>query len=247
MSRNTIKSQVTPASLFAKHADTIGLLATSVNGLKQATDTIASAKEVQAKCMESIKLCIKALRGDRVQLGDARTCPFTQALADTFAGFGLSKGTISNYLVDIKKAVNKGEPFVLNSARKAAEARKAEAEKAKAIEQGRTGPADIIPPASESRAGSKVKVHTEETIAAAQECCDPFTERDSSNGAPVQVQPNTRTHARISENIQITRKYLEALAVDLGAINMKLNQTKIEALRDVLNGIEAEVIEAMKR
>lgn len=237
---NTIKSQATPAALFAKHADTITLLATSVHGMKQAGDTIASAKEVQAKCMESIKLCIKALRADKVTLGDARTCMFSRAMVDTFESFGLSKGTVSNYLVDVKRAINKGEAFVLNSARKAAEARKAEAAKSQAIEAAKSGPADLVPPAAESKAGDNVKVHTADTITEVQE-------RDSSNGEPVQVAPNATKHERAKALCAAIKPMLGDLFLLAGAMNMKGNQAALTAIAEELSRIESEIVDAMKR
>jgi hypothetical protein len=248
-SRNNVTSQVTPASMLAKHSDTLTLLATSMYGMKQATDTIQSAKELQTKSMETVKLCIRALRADKVMLGDARNCGFTKALSDTFEAFGLSKGTVSNYLVDVKRAVNKGEPFVLNSARAASEAKKKEAAKQAAIVAALQCPADIVPPASESREGSNVKTHTNDTVRETldQDSYDPFTDRDSSNGSPVQVNPNASVHQQISGTIQALRAPLTHLFNLLGQTHQKSNQEAITAIREELNRIEQETLEAMKR
>lgn len=249
--RNNIKAQISPAALFAKHADTIKLLATSVHGMKQASDTIESAKAIQAKCIESIKAAVKALRADKITMGDARTCAFTKAMADTFVGFGLTKGTVSNYLVDVKRAVNEGKDFVLNSARKAAEAKKAADAKAalaaqvatqtsQAVADAMAGPADLIPPAAECREGQKVKLHSDESLEHARS-------EDGNNGPDVQKLPVPEVYQRVVSRSKSVRDVLGAVCTDLRDINMLLNKRKVETILEILVDIENEVLEASVR
>jgi hypothetical protein len=249
--RNNITSQTkaSPAALFAKHADTIKLLASSVHGMKQANDTIESAKAVQAKCVESIKLAVKALRADKVVMGDARNCPFTRGMADTFAGFGLAKSTVSNYLVDVKRAVNEGETFTLNSARKAAEAKKAAAEKAAAlaataaeqsaaVKEAMQGPADLVPPAAESREGQNVKLHTNDTVNYARN-------EDGNNGPDVQHLPSTTAHDKVVANLRVAHTCLGTVAAGLRSLNMRLSSEEVESMQEAVRSIEQQVLAAL--
>lgn len=249
---NAVKSQATPAALFAKHADTLVLLATSVHGMQTAKSIIESATESKAKCMEAIKLCVKALRADKVTIGalsrkdkvtgEIKTigCQFADAIATTLSKLGVQDRTITNYVSEVRKAVNTGSAFTLNSAREAAKAREAEAKKREAIEAAKTGPATLVPPAAESKAGDNVTVHTHDTIAEVQE-------RDTSNGAPVQVQPNATKHERAKALCVAIKPMLGDLFLLAGAMNMKGNQAALTAIAEELSRIESEIVDAMKR
>jgi len=230
-SRNNITSQVTPASLLAKHSETLTAMAQAVDGMAQANKAIEAGKETMASCRALFERCTKSLRGDKIKVGASRrTCGFAAYFYDQLIGLGIKPNTANNYLTSFRMSVNEGRAFTLNASRDGVAKKK-----------------EIIPPAAESTAGSNVKVHTPDTVRMVQEGSDPFTERDSSNGGDVAVPPNTAIHNQISQCIQANRAHLDHLFMLLGNVHMRGNQDAIAAIREELSRIESEVLEAAKR
>ena len=230
-SRNNITSQVTPASLLAKHSETLKTMAQAIVAMAEVSKVIDSAKDRLTKTKDTIEKCAKSLRGDKVKMGASRrTCGFASALYDDLMGLGVKPATASNYLSACRMTVNEGRVFTLNPSRDGVAKKKA-----------------VIPPAAESTQGDNVKVHTPDTVRIVQDGADPFVDRDSSNGGDVAKAPNTSVHNQISQCIQANRAHLDHLFLLLGSVHMRGNQDAIAAIREELNRIESEVLEAAKR
>lgn len=226
--------KATPAQLLDKHFDTIRQAVEHTHALAGATKAIESAKELQAKAMDGIKLCIKAMRSDKITLGKSRrTCAYSSAYHDMLGSLGVTAKTADTYLSAFRFAVNEGRPFTLNPSRAGITDKRATA-----IVPNGTKLTEL-PPAPDSKAGQAVHVHTSDTVRE-------VLAQDGNNGPDVRVAPNAKAHNQLSEAIQKMRPNLELVFLLLGNLHMKTNQDAIAAIREELSRIESEVLEAAK-
>jgi hypothetical protein len=225
--------------LLEKHTETIQAMAQAAHGMGEASKAIETAKEVSAKCRIVFERCVRSMRGDKIKIGASRrTCGYASMFYDNLTALGLKPNTCNNYLTSFRASVNEGRVFTLNASRDGVASKKP----------------TVIPPAAESQAGKAVKVLTPDNVRELQsisgddtpEGADGFLE-SAGAGPIVQRQPNASVHGQISALIQTHRAGLDQLFMLLGEVHMKGNQDAVTAIREELNRIESEVLEAAKR